>query len=85
MTSETAGGSPTRVMAMRQSKINHSILQKRYREDESGVAVSEVIDEVVVESSSQAVIESKNGKRRQVDKDSKPSPFLEPAKIVPSL
>lgn len=27
-------GSPTRVMHMRQSKINHSILQKRYREDE---------------------------------------------------
>ena len=27
-------GSPTRTMQMRQSKINHSVLQKRYREDD---------------------------------------------------
>ncbi|CDW84488.1 myb-like dna-binding shaqkyf class family protein [Stylonychia lemnae] len=30
------GGSPTRTIHMRQSKSNHSILQKRYREDDGG-------------------------------------------------
>lgn len=64
-------GSPTRVMHMRQSKINHSILQKRYREDEV-VNESENknagnLEENLISSEQHSVVERNGNKRRFVD------------------
>eukprot|EP00347_Sterkiella_histriomuscorum_P024037 403332525 len=96
-----ACSSPTRTMQMRQSKANHAILQKRYREDDSSQANintqaiegnlesegnGQVETQIAIDNSSQNgnIIERKCNKRRVVE-NPKQSPFLEPAKIIPSL